>query len=120
MNLVEKLRHHFASIGFRPIAEAADYIEQLELEVAELKNDMHKIVCHCINGRHDISAMDAVTELRQDTEKYFRAGLMWGANKYALQPKERFTGNDVAMFLEMESFEVDSDDIATAMKEVLE
>ena len=41
----------------------------------------------------------------------FRAGMLYSAKKYANVSKEQFTGNDVAMFLEMEADELSDEDI---------
>ena len=41
----------------------------------------------------------------------FRAGMLYSAKKYANVSKEQFTGNDVAMFLEMEANELSDEDI---------
>jgi hypothetical protein len=41
----------------------------------------------------------------------FRAGMMYSAKKYADEGSEHFTGNDVAMFLEMEACELSDEDI---------
>ncbi len=41
----------------------------------------------------------------------FRAGVMYAAKKYEEVKDDRFTGNDVAMFLEMEAGELSDDDI---------
>jgi hypothetical protein len=41
----------------------------------------------------------------------FRAGMLYSAKKYADEGSEHFTGNDVAMFLEMESCELSDEDI---------
>ena len=41
----------------------------------------------------------------------FRAGMLYSAKKYADEGSEHFTGNDVAMFLEMEACELSDEDI---------
>ena len=41
----------------------------------------------------------------------FRAGMLYSAKKYAAVCEDRFTGNDVAMFLEMEACELSDQDI---------
>ena len=41
----------------------------------------------------------------------FRAGMLYSAKKYAAVCEDRFTGNDVAMFLEMEACELSDEDI---------
>jgi len=41
----------------------------------------------------------------------FRAGMLYSAKKYADKGSEHFTGNDVAMFLEMEACELSDEDI---------
>jgi len=41
----------------------------------------------------------------------FRDGIIYSAKKYWHVGDERFTGNDIALFLEMESCEVSDDDI---------
>ena len=41
----------------------------------------------------------------------FRAGMFYSAKKYAAVSKERFTDNDVALFLEMEADELSDDEI---------
>ncbi len=41
----------------------------------------------------------------------FRAGLMYASKKYEEVKDDRFTGNDVSMFLEMEACELSDDDI---------
>ncbi len=41
----------------------------------------------------------------------FRAGILYSAKKYAAVGDDRFTGNDVAMFLEMEACELSDEDI---------
>ena len=41
----------------------------------------------------------------------FRAGMLYSAKKYAAVGDERFIGNDVALFLEMEAYELSDDDI---------
>ena len=42
----------------------------------------------------------------------FRAGVLYAAKKYAEVSEDRFTGNDVSMFLEMEEAELSDEDIA--------
>lgn len=44
-------------------------------------------------------------------QKAFRAGLLYAAKKYENYSQDSFTGSDVAMFLEMESFEVTNEEI---------
>ena len=44
-------------------------------------------------------------------EEAFRAGMLYSAKKYAAVCEDRFTGNDVAMFLEMEACELSDEDI---------
>ncbi len=41
----------------------------------------------------------------------FRAGILYSAKKYAAVGDDRFTGNDVSMFLEMEADELLDDEI---------
>ena len=41
----------------------------------------------------------------------FRAGILYSAKKYLEVIQERFTGNDVSMFLEMEAVELTDDEI---------
>jgi hypothetical protein len=41
----------------------------------------------------------------------FRSGMLYSAKKYAAVGDEKFTGNDVAMFLEMEACELSDEDI---------
>lgn len=41
----------------------------------------------------------------------FRAGIVYSAEKYENTGDERFTGNDVSLFLEMESCEISDEDI---------
>ena len=41
----------------------------------------------------------------------FRAGMLYSAKKYTVVGDEQFTGNDVAMFLEMEACELSDEDI---------
>jgi hypothetical protein len=42
----------------------------------------------------------------------FRAGVLYAAKKYAKVSEDRFTGNDVSMFLEMNEAELSDEDIA--------
>ena len=68
-------------------------------------------------GYRDI--FDNDTKARARLEKYtelivaeaFRAGMLYSAKKYAAVCEDRFTGNDVAMFLEMEACELSDEDI---------
>jgi hypothetical protein len=41
----------------------------------------------------------------------FRAGMLYSAKKYAAVGEDRFTGNDVVLFLEMEAGELTDDEI---------
>ena len=41
----------------------------------------------------------------------FRAGMLYSAKKYSEVGQERFIGNDVALFLEMEAVELTDDEI---------
>ena len=41
----------------------------------------------------------------------FRAGILYSAKKYSEVSQERFTGNDVSMFLEMEAVELTDDEV---------
>jgi hypothetical protein len=41
----------------------------------------------------------------------FRSGMLYSAKKYKAVSDEQFTGNDVAMFLEMEACELSDEDI---------
>ena len=41
----------------------------------------------------------------------FRAGMLYSAKKYSEVGQERFTGNDVSLFLEMEAVELTDDEI---------
>lgn len=42
-----------------------DELERAEKEVEGMKHQMHLMACICLNGRLDITAMDAVVELRE-------------------------------------------------------
>jgi len=46
----------------------------------------------------------------------FRAGILYSAKKYAAVGNDRFTGNDVSMFLEMEADELSDDEIKTTFR----
>lgn len=52
-------------------------------------------------------------QTKQELQEAFRAGVRYSAQKYryAMVTRERFTGNDVAMFLEMEACELSDADI---------
>ena len=41
----------------------------------------------------------------------FRAGILYSAKKYTTVSEDRFTGNDVALFLEMEACELSDTEI---------
>jgi len=56
---------------------------------------------------------DLLAQPEQGLQEAFRAGIMYSAKKYrhATVARECFTGNDVALFLEMEACELSGDDI---------
>ena len=47
----------------------------------------------------------------QDLQEAFRAGVRYSAQKYTTVATERFTGNDVVLFLDIEACEISNDDI---------
>jgi hypothetical protein len=67
------------------------------------------------NGHQDRNGNSYSYELEKFAElivkEAFRDGILYSAKKYRCVGYERFTGNDVALFLEMESCEVSDDDI---------
>ena len=56
--------------------------------------------------------------LAQPEQDAFRAGIMYSAKKFrhATVARERFTGNDVALFLEMEACEISNDSITKCLE----
>ena len=64
--------------------------------------------CHRTFSEHHID-LDRFAELI--VAEAFRAGMLYSAKKYADEGSEHFTGNDVAMFLEMEACELSDEDI---------
>jgi hypothetical protein len=64
--------------------------------------------CHHRYSEHNID-LEKLAELI--VAEAFRAGMLYSAKKYADKGSEHFTGNDVAMFLEMEACELSDEDI---------
>ena len=84
----------YVNLGHLKIAESDGSIEETLFEVQELL---------------------AQSEQEQLSEA-FRSGMLYSAKKYAATGSERFTGNDIAMFLEMESCELSDDDIVAILE----
>jgi len=53
---------------------------------------------------------------QEQLSEVFRSGMLYSAKKYAATGSERFTGNDIAMFLEMESCELSDGDITAILE----
>ena len=84
----------YVNLGHLKIIESDGSIEETLFEVQELL---------------------AQSEQEQLSEA-FRSGMLYSAKKYASAGSERFTGNDIAMFLEMESCELSDDDIVAILE----
>ena len=63
------------------------------------------------NVELDKSNMDLEKFAELIVAEAFRAGMLYSAKKYTVVGDEQFTGNDVAMFLEMEACELSDEDI---------
>jgi len=59
----------------------------------------------------ELKAFEALVRADEQANA-FRAGVLYAAKKYAEVSQDRFTGNDVSMFLEMEEAELSDEDIA--------
>lgn len=51
----------------------------------------------------------------EQVREAFRAGMLYSAKKYSEVAEDRFTGNDVSMFLEMEAAELLDEEIDKAV-----
>ena len=60
----------------------------------------------------DLKAFEALARADEQANA-FRAGVLYAAKKYAEVSEDRFTGNDVSMFLEMEEAELSDEDISS-------
>jgi len=65
----------------------------------------------------EVIEKELLAQSEQALQEAFRAGVRYSAKKYTTVAKERFTGNDVALFLEMAACEVSDDDITKYLEE---
>jgi hypothetical protein len=81
--------------------------------IKELWEDSDAIeVCYPEQGSPvSVSAKTLETFAELIVAEAFRSGMLYSAKKYKAVSDEQFTGNDVAMFLEMEACELSDEDI---------
>jgi hypothetical protein len=60
--------------------------------------------------------IDYLAQPDQGLREAFRAGVRYSAQKYRYVGDGRFSGNDVALFLEMEACELSDDDITKLLE----